>query len=416
MAKKAPGRCHRTGMTVMELLAMFPDDAAAERWFEAQRWPGGERYCPDCGSFNTVAVKSRKPMPYRCRDCRAHFSVRKGTVMQGSKLGLQKWAIALYMMTTGLKGTSSMKLYREVGIRQATAWFLMQRIREAFAEGKDKPLFGGPTEADETAIGGKRKNMPRKKRAQLTGRGSVGKTIVAGVKDRPSKRVSAAVVERTDGATLQKFVTDRTAETATVYTDESTAYNGLPRKREAVNHSAGEYVRGDATVNGMEGFWSLFKRGYHGTFHKLSAKHLDRYVQEFTGRNNIRDMDTLDQMAALARRFAGRRLTYPGAHCRQRACLRRKARRMSDTDKPKLSEGRGSIARPSNLSADCRGHTSLHNSRWRSHTPRPGSHPSSGRAPKSGPVAAAQSGRRERYRLRPYIAQSSLSASHWRKR
>ncbi len=313
MGQKAPGRSHRTGMTVMELLRLFPDDAAAERWFEEQRWPGGERHCPDCGSFNTAVVASRKPMPYRCRDCRAHFSVRKGTVMQGTKLGLQKWAIALYMMTTGLKGTSSMTLYREVGIRQATAWLLMQRIREGFMEGRDKLLFTGPTEADETAVGGKRKNMSNRKRKELreagAGRGSVGKTIVAGVKDRPSKQVSAAVVERTDGATLQKFVTDRTAETATVYTDEATACTGLPREHETVNHGASEYVRGEVTVNGMEGFWSLFKRGFHGTFHKLSAKRLGRYVQEFVGRNNIRDLDTIDQMAAMAWRFEGRRLT-----------------------------------------------------------------------------------------------------------
>ena len=309
MTQKAPGRSHRTGMTVMQLMRMFPDDAAAEAWFESQRWPDGERYCPDCGSCNTATVASRKPMPYRCRDCRAHFSVRKGTVMQSSKLGLQKWAIALYMMTTGIKGTSSMKLYREVGIRQATAWFLMQRIREGFMGGIDRP-FPGPVEADETAVGGKRKNMHASKRKHLTGRGSAGKAIVAGVKDRESKQVSAAVVERTDAETLHKFVTDRTEPTATVYTDEATAYNRLPRHRESVNHSAGEYVRGEVTVNGIEGFWSLFKRGYHGTFHHLSDKHLGRYVAEFTGRNNIRNMDTLAQMAFLARAFIGKRLRY----------------------------------------------------------------------------------------------------------
>lgn len=309
MPPKAPGRSHRTGMTVMELLKRFPDDAAAEKWFEEQRWPGGARYCPDCGSLNCAVVASRRPMPYRCRDCRAHFSVRKGTAMQASKLGFQKWAIAFYMMTTGIKGTSSMKLSREVGIRQATAWFLLQRIREGFMGGFDQP-FPGPVEADETAVGGKRKNMHAKKRKHLTGRGSVGKAIVAGVKERESKQVSAAVVERTDAATLQKFVTDRTEAAATVYTDESTAYNRLPRQRESVNHSAGEYVRGEATVNGMEAFWSLFKRGYHGTFHHLSDKHLDRYVAEFTGRNNIRDMDTLDQMAFLARAIVGKRLRY----------------------------------------------------------------------------------------------------------
>ena len=309
MTQKAPGRSHRTGMTVMELLRMFPDDAAAEKWFEDQRWPNGERFCPDCGSTNYAVVASRKPMPYRCRDCRQYFSVRKGTAMQATKLGLQKWAIAFYMMTTGLKGTSSMKLYREVGIRQATAWFLMQRIREGFMEGNGEP-FPGPVEADETYIGGKLGNMHGKKRHEARQKPDLGKTIVAGVKDRPSKRVSARVVESTEAATLHPFVTERTTEDATVYTDEGKGYSGLPRERETVKHSAGEYVKGDASTNGMEGFWSLFKRGYHGTFHHLSEKHLDRYVQEFTGRNNIRDMDTLDQMAFLARGIVGKRLRY----------------------------------------------------------------------------------------------------------
>ena len=156
MAKKGPGRAHREGLTVIQLFDMFPNDAAAEQWFEAQRWPEG-RFCPDCGSTNTVPVATRKPMPYRCRDCRNHFSVRKGTVMQSSKLGLRKWVIAIYMMSTGIKGTSSMKLYREVGIRQGTAWFLMQRIREGFNEGTELP-FPGPVEVDETHIGGKEKN------------------------------------------------------------------------------------------------------------------------------------------------------------------------------------------------------------------------------------------------------------------
>lgn len=309
MTQKAPGRSHRTGMTVMELLKRFPDEAAAEQWFEDQRWPNGERFCPDCGSTNYQVVASRKPMPYRCRDCRQYFSVRKGTAMQSTKLGLQKWAIAFYMMTTGLKGTSSMKLYRKVGIRQATAWFLMQRIREGFMEGNGEP-FPGPVEADETYVGGKLGNMHGKKRHEARQKPDLGKTIVAGVKDRPSKRVSARVVESTEAATLHPFVTERTTEDATVYTDEGKGYSGLPRERETVKHSAGEYVNGDASTNGMEGFWSLFKRGYRGTFHHLSEKHLDRYIQEFTGRNNIRDMDTLDQMAFLARGIVGKRLRY----------------------------------------------------------------------------------------------------------
>lgn len=189
----------------------------------------------------------------------------------------------------------------------------MQRIREGLIEGHNL-LFPGPVEADETAVRAKRKNMSKAKHKGLheagAGRGGICKAIDPGVKDRESKQVSAVVLDRTDAKTLQGSVLDRTASATTDYMDESRDYTGLPRAHEAVNHSAGEHVRGDATVNGMEGFWSLFKRGCHGTFHHLSEKHLDRYAREFTGRNNIRDMDTLDQMAFLARAIVGKRLRY----------------------------------------------------------------------------------------------------------
>ena len=171
---------------------MFPDNLAAERWFETQRWRDTGRFCPDCGSRNTVVVPSRNPMPYRCRDCRSHFSVRKGTIMQSSKLGLQKWLIAIHMMTTGLRGTSSMTLHRELGIRQATAWFLMQRIREScerMTSIADK--MTGPAEA---GIGGKEGYKPADKKLPV-GHGTVGKTAGVGTMARDTNAVSATVVK-----------------------------------------------------------------------------------------------------------------------------------------------------------------------------------------------------------------------------
>lgn len=308
MAQKAPGKSHREGMTVKELFRMFPNDMAAERWFEQQRWPDG-RVCSDCGFSNTSVIKNRKPMPYRCRDCRRYFSVTKGTAMQSTKIGLQNWAVALFMMTTGLKGVSSMKVYRELGITQKTAWFLMQRIREGFLG--ESTSMAGPAEVDETYMGGKRKNMSNSKRKELKGRGPVGKQAVVGAKDRTTKEISVKAVSNVSASTLRCFVADHVQPGATVYTDDALVYFGLKGfKHRSVCHSVGEYVRGQAHTNGVESLWSMLKRGYVGTYHKMSSKHLDRYVKEFAGRQNIREWGTLDQMRLLAQGMVGKRLRY----------------------------------------------------------------------------------------------------------
>ena len=308
MATNAPGKHFRKGMSLVEVMRVFPDDATAEAWFVKARWSDGV-HCPFCESDRVQDGTAHKTMPYRCRACRKRFSVKTGTVMQSSKLGFQVWALAGYLMTTGLKGQASMKLHRDLGITQKTAWHLAHRIRETWA--RESGPFAGPVEADETYIGGKRKNMPNAKRKELTGRGTVGKAAVAGVKDRETNRVAARRVSQTEAMALQGFVRENVEPGATLYTDEARAYAGMPEfTHEAVNHSAKEFVREMAHTNGMESFWAMLKRGYQGTFHKFSEKHLDRYVGEFAGRHNIRPRDTLDMMRSIAIGMAGKRLRY----------------------------------------------------------------------------------------------------------
>ena len=309
MAKQAPGKGYRKGITIKQIMQVFPDEATAEAWFIEQRWPTGV-CCPHCGSLNVQTGCKHKTMPYRCREkvCAKRFSLKTGSVMEGSKIGYQDWVIAIFLVTTSLKSVSSMKLHRDLGITQKSAWFLAHRLRSAMSQ--DGTLFAGPVEVDETYVGGKRRNMPNSKRKELTGRGSVGKTAVVGAKDRATKQVAAKVVTSTDKNTLQGFVKDHAAPEATVYTDDAGAYESLPFDHAVIKHSLSEYVKGDAHTNGIESLWSMLKRAHKGTFHKLSPKHLDRYVQEFAGRHNVREQDTIDQMASLRNGMEGKRLRY----------------------------------------------------------------------------------------------------------
>ena len=309
MAHEAPGKHFRKGMSLIEVMRMFPDDATAETWFVKVRWPHGPA-CPYCGSTNVLSGAKHKTMPYRCREkeCRKRFSVRAGTVMQSSNLGYQVWAMAIYLCLTSLKGVSSMKLHRDLKITQKSAWHLAHRIRKALESSGG--MFSGPVEVDETYMGGRRANMPQVKRERLSGRGATHMTAVVGAKDRATNQVAAQVVTRTDKPTLHGFIAAHAAPDATIYTDEGAAYTTLPNPHEAVNHKAMEYVRGDVHTNGMESFWSMLKRAHKGTFHKMSPKHLDRYVTEFESRHNFRDDDTIDQMGAVVLGMDCKRLKY----------------------------------------------------------------------------------------------------------
>ncbi len=308
-SQKAPGKAYRDGISVLRLMEMFPDEGAARKWFESIIWEDGAAVCHRCGGADTYEVPSGKPLPHRCRSCRRHFSCRHGTLLESSHIGLQKWAIAIYLVATSLKGVSSMKLHRDLGITQKSAWHMLHKIRYALS-GEMPPPARSAVEVDETYIGGLERNKHDADKLKA-GRGGVGKAIVVGMKERRSKQVVAQVIKDTARPTLHGFIRDHAAAGVEVMSDDFISYRELDGyKHRFVRHSAGEYAAGDAHVNGIESFWSMLKRAHKGTYHKISSKHLGRYVGEFAGRHNIREFDTADQMAAIVAGLVGRRLMH----------------------------------------------------------------------------------------------------------
>ena len=304
MARKAPGKSHRKGLTFIKVADMFRDEETARDWIASQCWPDGP-HCPRCGSVNVQTGIKHKTMTHRCREkaCgKRMFSIKTGTVMEASNLPYRAWAVGIYLFTTNIKGVSSMRLHCELGISQKAAWFMLHRLRLAF-DAETGPI-AGPVEVDETYIGGKLGNMSAKSRRDARQKPDLGKSIVVGVKDRASGAVNARSVEYADKPTLQGFVAEHAAPGAKVYTDEARAYQGIPFDHETVRHSVGEYVRDMASTNGMASFWAMLKRGHQGIYHKFSPKHLDRYVTEFAGRHNKREADTVDQMTGSLRAWS----------------------------------------------------------------------------------------------------------------
>ena len=280
----------------------YGTDAQCRALLENLRWPNGIA-CPRCGSVTISAVKTR-PV-YDCNDCRYQFSVTAGTIMHDSHLPLRKWFVAIYLMCESKKGVSSLQLKRTIGVAYKTAWHLTHRIREAMANDPfEGPTLFGVIEVDETYVGGKTTGK---------GRGFRGnKTIVAGAIQRDGN-VRMERIPDVRRTTLHGFISRTVKDQAeAIYTDELASYLGVEdddTRHETVNHGAEEWVVGDVHTNSIEGVWSLFKRSIVGSFHRISSKHIDRYLSELEWRFNNRNNDHIF-LDALRRIMRTDTLTY----------------------------------------------------------------------------------------------------------
>ena len=293
-----PSGTVRQSFSLDEFFQVFPDEAAAVQYVESLQWPTGAA-CPKCGSGAVSRVKSGKPMPWRCRDCRKHFSVRTGTVLAESKLGIHKWLLAAYLMTIARKGISSVQLAKELGVTQKTAWFLEHRIREAMAARGSLPR--NTVEMDETYLGGKENDKHASQR--LHERHPEDKTAVVGIEERGGK-ARVFPVEGTGRNHLHAAVAENVRRRTSLFTDGNAACKGLPEFKRGWAD-----VRGIVQTNGIESFWSLLKWGYIGIFRYMSAKHPFRCLKECAVRENASrtTMDGIDWPIAGAE---GRRLDY----------------------------------------------------------------------------------------------------------
>ncbi len=292
-------------------------EAEARSYLESIRWPTGAA-CPHCGSVSVTKLENvacgdhkKREGLYKCRDCRKQFSVTVGTIFEGSHVSIRTWLMSFALMCASKKGISSCQLSRMLDVTQKTAWFICHRIRFAMEKEPLRGMLKGAIEVDETYVGGR----PRK--INNVGAPKLGrlnhKTPVLALVERGG-RIKTKVVSNVTVRNLKSFVRNNVFSDSTIYTDEHAGYKGIGAYfkggHETVVHSKYEYARGDAHINTAECYFSLLKRGIMGSFHKVSAEHLQRYCNEFSWRWNLKDVDDEERTIRTLQQMNGKRLFY----------------------------------------------------------------------------------------------------------
>lgn len=295
-------------LNLADLAAHFSDPEKATDYLESIRWPNGP-VCPKC------CESERKPYPlphktrrlYKCAACRKQYSVTVGTIFESSKIPLNKWLLAFYLLCSSKKGMSAHQLHRSLGVTYKTAWFMFHRVREAMRDEAFTERLVGTVEADETYIGGVRKGGTGR-----PGPKDQNKAAVMALVERDG-RARSFHVARVDAEHLKGAIRDHVERDASIMTDEWRSYDGLAREfaaHETVSHGKGEYVRGAVHTNTVEGYFSILKRGVNGTYHRISPAHLHRYLNEFDFRYNTRGATDGARMVEALRQSEGKRLMY----------------------------------------------------------------------------------------------------------
>lgn len=298
--------------TLLEAVRYYSDPEVCRQSLADVRWPNGKVICPraDCGGTEVWTIKSKtRGIIWRCKTCRKQFTVKVGTIFEDSPLGLDKWLPAFWLEMSSKKDVSSYQLARALKVTQRTAWFMLHRIRLAMREGNEGAPMSGEIEVDETFIGGKEKFKHESKRLHR-GRGAVGKAAVMGLLARHGE-IRAKCVPTIQKKQMHSEIHRHIEAGSTIYSDALKSYDGLESRyiHEVIDH-AEAFVRGRVHTNGLENFWSLFKRSIYGTHHSVEAFHLNRYLDSATFRFNTRKMKDSERFYLALRRGAGRRLTY----------------------------------------------------------------------------------------------------------